>query len=299
MVNSILSNKPTVLIIANCQSGPIMNLLKALSPGLIYSRTKQIHLLNENELDVFNSQVESSDIVIHQPISDNFKEFAIEKVKSRFPGKQFISFPSIYFRGYHPWLMYMRKPGGGTLQGPLGDYHDERIVQDYINHKTKDESLMHLVSECDLDKGGFYAREFDKIESREEMLDTKVGKYLQSNFQYRKLFFTFNHPANEVLIHVCIQLLQKLGMPPSQESILLASSYPNYLSTSIAPIDTAVNDAGCVASDDGCYKRRLDKMTSVWNRAEFIDACYKVYSNIENIEEIYNFAKSRQLKMGH
>ncbi|MCP9802611.1 hypothetical protein KBY75_03405 [Cyanobium sp. T1G-Tous] len=286
-------------VIANCQSGPMANLLLALAPCLEWLRVKPIHLLKADDLAAFDHTISESEVVIHQPIGSSFGEFGIDSVKKRFPDKSYLSFPSLYFKGYHPWLMYLRKPTGGTLKGPVSDYHDERIVRSYINGLTVREALQWL-SSVELDSN-FIGAEFAKLEDRERegRLDARSVDYLRSHHRNRKLFYVINHPANEVMIHLATQLLDKLGLAVSPSCRENAERRPDYLRTSFAPIDRAVRALGINAEDDGCYGVIADGIKLTYNLDEYVEASFDCYSSEADMPALYDYARARRLVLGN
>lgn len=272
------------------------NLLLALAPQLKLVRIKPIHLLKAEDRDDFDSAIAQTETVIHQPISSNFKEFAIDAIKERFPDKRFLSFPSLYFLGYYPWLMYLRKPTGGTLKGPLGDYHDERIVRAYIDGLPVEETVQRLANEP-LD-ASFVETEFAKLEQREAGLDTRSVDYLRAHYRERKLFYVMNHPSNEVMIQIALQLLDKLGIEVDQRCRSIAESRPDYLRSAFAPIDPAVRALGIYAPDESNYGVVIDGDIHRWNTSEYVAACFDLYSRVGDMPALYRFAMARRLALG-
>jgi hypothetical protein len=283
-------------VIANCQSGPMANLLMALAPQLKLVKIMPIHLLKTEDRDEFDRAIADVEIVIHQPISSNFREFAIDAVKERFPYKCYLSFPSLYFLGYSPWSMYLRKPTGGTLKGPIGDYHDERVVNAFINGLSVQEAIQRLAIEP-LDTS-FVDKELAKLEQREIGLDVCSVDYLSEHYRDRKLFYVMNHPSNEVMIHVCLQLLDKLGIVVDRECLSIAERRPDYLRTVFSPIDPAVRALSITATDDGDYGVVIDGNIHKWNTSEFITACFDYYSKVDDMPALYRFASARRIALG-
>lgn len=283
-------------VIANCQSGPMANLLMTLAPSLEWKRVKAIHLLQSNEVKEFDHAISDADYIFHQPIGSKFKEFSIEAIKTRFPSKLFISFPSLYFKGYCPWLMYLRNPKGGTLKGPIGDYHDERIVSNFIKGLSIKETIDDLCSHKVEDT--FFNIQFANLESRESKLDAQSSEYIKTNFKSRKLFYVFNHPANDVMIHIALQLLSKIQIGIDQSSIEVAKSRSDYLRRTFAPIDHAVKRLGVSAFDDGCYGAVVDGVSVSYSVDEYVDACFRSYSTVPNMPALYEHALDRQRTIG-
>ena len=285
-------------VIGNCQSGPMANLMMALAPCLEWLRVKPIHLLKVDGLPYFDSTISESEVVIHQPIGSSFGDFGIDSVKKRFPDKHYLSFPSLYFRGYHPWMMYLRKPNGGTLKGPVSDYHDERIVKSYINGCSVYEAVQSLVN-VELDSS-FIDEEFARLDERacESKLDAHTVQYLRSHYRSRKLFHVMNHPVNEVMIDIATQLLDRLSLAVSQSCRENAERRPDYLCTSFHPIDPAVRVLGINAVDDGCYGVIANGSKITYNLVEYVEASFDCYSREDDMQALYDYAQARRKALG-
>ena len=283
-------------VIANCQSGPIGNLILALAPELTLVRSKPIHTLKADDRDDFDRVIAEADVVIHQQIGASFKDYAIEAVKQRFPEKRFLSFPSLYFTGYQPWLMYLRKPAGGTLKGVLGDYHDERVVRAYIDGLTIDQAVDRMGVEA-VD-AGFFEAEFTKLELRETGLDARSVDYLREHYRKRKLFYVMNHPANEVMIHVALQLLTRLGLAAEEEGCKRAASRPEYLRTTYAPIDATARLHGIDAPDESSYGATVAGKMCRWSQTEYVAASFDQYSAIDDMPNLFRYALARRVVLG-
>ena len=140
-------------VIGNSQAGALANIIKQSSCDLELVPVATVHKLDKSKPELFLNILSSVDIIIHQPIGDNFGSLSIERIKEVFPHKTYISFPSVYFDGYFPNLMYLRKPGGGTLAGLIEDYHDRRLVEASLKGMTPEEAVEYILfceSQCDV-----------------------------------------------------------------------------------------------------------------------------------------------------
>jgi hypothetical protein len=110
-----------VTIYGNCQSGPLGLILKRMMPEIEYTRTMPVQAIPINQRAEFLAGLECFDIVIHQPIGGGFV-VSMDELKKLAPMKSYISFPSIFFRGFAPQLVSLTHPNGGPIRGPLKDY---------------------------------------------------------------------------------------------------------------------------------------------------------------------------------
>ncbi|MEI6334663.1 MAG: WcbI family polysaccharide biosynthesis putative acetyltransferase [Methylococcaceae bacterium] len=284
-------------VIANCQSGPIGTIISSMSQKLKYKPVKPIYLVNATDLIDYDKVIETTEIIIHQPIGLKFNQFAIEKIKLRFPDKLYISFPSLYFLGYWPGMMYLRKPGGGTMKGILGDHHDQRIVSAFLEGKSVMQTTQLLSEPVQND---FFEKEFLKLKTREESLDVKSSKFLIENFQRTKLFHVMNHPSNYLLIHVAMQIMKCLDIIPDKVSLENINKQREYLNTFIAPVDIGVRRAIDITFKcDGNYYFISDNGSKKWTLKEYLDASFMIYENESNLAEIFSHALRLRLEMGY
>ena len=135
----MINNSTSFCVIGNCQSNPISIFVEKISPQFKRVLFPAIHLIDLSKLDRIWEILDKVDIIIHQPISDSFGELGIESLMLKYPDKKYVSFPSVYFDGYFPYLGYLRRPAGGTVKGVLGDYHDFRVLEAFLQGKGKKE----------------------------------------------------------------------------------------------------------------------------------------------------------------
>ena len=122
-----------ISVIANCQAGPIGWRLLSIAENLEIVRIPPVHTIAAKDHARHIDELAKADVIIHQPIGETFGPLSTRSLQSNFSAKTLVSFPAIYFAGTIPQLAYLRIPGGGTLKGPLGDYHDRRIVSGFLN----------------------------------------------------------------------------------------------------------------------------------------------------------------------
>ena len=159
-------------IIGNCQARPLGRLLSAASSMVDIIDVPPVHTIPKSELEQWADRVTAADYVIHQPLSDVFGALASHRLKETLGGKM-ISFPSIYFAGTLPQLIYLRKPTGGSLQGPLGDYHDIRVLDGFLRGRTSEACARELEEMVFPAQQHFASCASESIE-REEKLDIRV-----------------------------------------------------------------------------------------------------------------------------
>lgn len=221
-----------VVVYANCQVGPLHRLVERAAPQLEVVRTPPVHTVAPAGVANVQALMLSADIVLAQPIGADFGPLASEALRSQSGAREWITFPSIYFGGYFPHLVYIRQRNRTPLRGPLLDYHDRRIITSYL--------AGHSVAECArlMDDRDVVAcrRHFNEaVEQsikREATLPIRVMDYVMENVTHHRTFHTFNHPENGVMWHVVRQFLRILELPMSVERPPI-NQYLNEVSASI------------------------------------------------------------------
>jgi hypothetical protein len=288
-------------VIANCQTGPLSAVIQLLCPDFTRVTVPAIHTLDRNNPDVLFRLIDNVDVIIHQPIGVAFRKIAIDEIKNKYPSKKYISFPSIYFDGYFPSLMYLRKPGGGTLQGVLKDYHDGRVVAGVIKGLSQDNILndMYNVVEKDI-----IQRDIDKslqiLGAREQGLDISILNFLKENIYKKRMFYVFNHPANDILIYVAEQVCEILGVMPLFEGLELARSRKDYLTGAQAALDCSILPHLATSSDlDVLYATRDKTNERIYTREEYVCRQIKQYLEVVDLKEIFDFSIARKKIIGY
>lgn len=213
-----------ISVLANCQARPIARLLSAACSSVEINEVPPVHTIAKPDLDSWCDRIAASDIVIHQPLSKVFGALATENLKTVM-GEKLLSIPSIYFAGTIPQLTYLRLPQGGTLKGPLGDYHDTRIIAGFM------EGLAPQACADSLDDYSFAAQQhFDLCvaegKTRDASVDIPILDVILARIATHPTMFSFNHPDNAVLWAATCGIIRHLGLtqdgiqtPPEREML--------------------------------------------------------------------------------
>lgn len=230
------------LVYGNCQAIALKGFLSrnpAFAQSYELLDCKPVHLLTRADLPSLAALLSEVDLLIHQPISDNYR--GIPQLSSRYLRSQLkpealaISFSVAYFSGYNP-EMVSPKVNGVTLSEPF-NYHDINLMGLYLEGKTVSETLSLIRRE------DFYslaqaeqslAQTFTNLEQRERLLDIRLAPFIRRYFKQMRLFYTFNHPSSAVLAHIANQVFEALELGAnffdlfSQAEILDRSYFPIY-----------------------------------------------------------------------
>lgn len=133
-----------------------------------------------------------------------------------------VRWPSVYWAGYFPDLFYLRDAvHGPVLTGPF-DYHDRSILQAYA-------AGLDVAAACALledpevasDAQDWAAHATAELDVRGQDCDVQVASFIGSRFRDELLFFTMNHPTNQLLAFIAQQIMDLLGLPGSVDATLM------------------------------------------------------------------------------
>jgi hypothetical protein len=108
--------------------------IEPLNRKYIVFPDKPIHLWAEEDKIPYIELIKQADILLYQPVSTDYGFFASENLMNFLkPGAMTISFPNVYFKGYHPSLTYLKKENS-KIDGPF-IYHDINIIKGFLEGK--------------------------------------------------------------------------------------------------------------------------------------------------------------------
>ena len=125
-------------IVANCQ-GKTLNLFLNANKYFLEKyeliKLNPINRVTKDEINNFYNTIHLLDLIIIQPISDNYKnyhkystKFILANVKKECV---VIMFPSMYFNGYYPSVIH------DHIESINITVHDKNIIKIFINSKNK------------------------------------------------------------------------------------------------------------------------------------------------------------------
>ncbi len=210
-----------IFIQANCQGQAIKTIINSV-PRLkeifaIYE-LRAIHLWNDTDKELVFNSIKECDIYLHQPISKYFREYSSENLKMYLKkGSISISFPVIYFSGYNPETVYLKNKEKKKI-ALYFDYHDINLIKMYLDGRSIDE-VYSTLNDSNLYTYEFIRnnieKSFHELEQREKNLDIAISSYIKQNLQQgNKLFFSMNHPINDVLCELVNRILYQLSIDP-------------------------------------------------------------------------------------
>ena len=210
-----------VAVYGNCQAEALQRILSYFPEQFNVVALRPVHLLDRNQPQELYSKIREVDYFLYQPVSAGYGDLASNAVIDQLQSSATaISFPSIYFDAFQCRQIYLRDPGGARISSPIGDYHDDLIVNMFLRGAScKDivaalDGLLMSREDCEAN----LAQSLNYFSARESTLDIKLSQYIRDNYFQKLLFYTFNHPSNEILFRVfseflCLADIRKLGQP--------------------------------------------------------------------------------------
>jgi len=212
-----------ILFYGNCQIGAV---LKTLNLPNIYNI---IHIPCWNEeinKDYFINQIKKCNIIITQPINDNYRDVDYLStsfiIKNKKADCKLIIFDSCYFNFYYFDLTY-KMFNDNVLHKPI-DYHYNKMIECYINNNSIEYYITNFVNNLDLKSSEELEKiaenSLDELQSRNKTNKEKYNdkymyiistyEYIKNNYKDKLLFYSMNHPTKYVIQFICEKIIDIL-----------------------------------------------------------------------------------------
>lgn len=244
-----------------------------------------VHTIKGAEQARWQAELAGADVILHQPIGAGFGALASEEIKAAYPGKTYVSFPSIHFAGFLPHLVTLRKAGGGTLGSVLGDFHDARIVAGFHHGLTVEKCLAGLGA-VTFDMGAHFAACRAESLRREEGVDIPVLEDLIARSQQSQTLYTVNHPDNETMIRVARLSLRQLGLAQDRAFVPPAKKLMGWV---IAAVPESVN----LALGHSWRSRDYILAGAPLTLRHVVEASYDIYRKVADFDALIDFNRHR------
>lgn len=228
--------KEIICVYGNCQNISINTLITSsniLNEKYILLDMPPIQdLKEERQLGISENILKEVDIFVYQEVSSHNKfspmlasSFILNKLNEN---AKTICIPNAYFTGYFPQVcdnpynpflkQYSNTPfpyGDENIQRMEGRYSAKEIAEiiDADNFYTAEECKNNV------------EESLSQLEKREENCDVKISDYITIHYKKRLLFYTPNHPTNEVLAELVKRIFMLCGV--RVEDIRLEKAWEN------------------------------------------------------------------------
>ena len=212
-----------ILFYGNCQIKACLYTLNLPSNYI----TQHIECYNtEIGQDEFTELINKCDIIITQPIQDNYRNKLYLSTSYIINNKKntckIILFDSCYFSFYYFDITYAFF-NGNAVYYPTGYHYDEMIncykkghsIDYYIkniveNIELKTEIELELIAKSCLDD--IYSKFIqNKLKyEKENVYIFSIFEYVKKNYKHKLLFYSTNHPSYHVIQFICKQIIEIL-----------------------------------------------------------------------------------------
>lgn len=187
-----------------------------------------VFAITENEMkNILDNIVRDCDLVISQPVSDNYKGtnlFSTKTLRDNIkPGVRHLILPNCYFTGYDPVPFQTTNDKHEIITNELGiSYYPsislkslllkdvKQASRDWCNIETYKKEELH----------NNYIRSITELKQRENKVfdndygtDIIISDYIEANYKSNFLFHTYNHPTNILLVELSRRVMNTLGIP--------------------------------------------------------------------------------------
>lgn len=212
------SRRPIVAIYGNCQASALRTLLNTSDD--FKNRYNVVRLPGAHEISPFQLTFmrrifSRASIVLTQKIRNDYRGMQLgtdqltEYVRS---GAQILTYPSMFYKGLHPYLVYVHATGELGTPAPLtGGYHDLRFIHAASVGMSDSEAAVWLPNFSGT--SDFIASTADAsieaLRARDQDMDIPVSSVIRGLKE--RSFWTLNHPSNAVLGHAATIAHDLLG----------------------------------------------------------------------------------------
>lgn len=202
-----------MVVIGNCQAAPLTYLLNStIKKYFNVKHLKFVHLCTAEDEKDYIYECDNADLIIDQRVSGEFPQLFCQTsfLKENYSDK-IIIWPSVYFDGYFPTLGYINNLNNKIIPGPLDDYHFKFIFNAFQTGLSE-KVCNNLFVEGNENLSSSIDNSIKSLQQRESEVDIKISDFIISNLNKQKLFYTPNHPKNEVLLEIAKRIIKILSI---------------------------------------------------------------------------------------
>lgn len=238
-----LGAKLKLYIHSNCQGAALAKLMAETQPDSVQIKYREVFSIDiQTEFEQFKSDVAEADVIISQPVADNYRDVEWLSTdwlrRNRSPNSRLIIVPAIYHRGQIPQCFPLKDFYEGRLA-----YHDAHAIDYFLEGKDVNAFL------SDTQRSDFFPPDFVRSEAfltTRELLrresaagcDVLVSDIIAAYSTTDQPLFAVNHPSRAVLATLGNRVLDILGVewriPVAGAEVLDQIVIAPYLSAAIA-----------------------------------------------------------------
>lgn len=214
-----MNKKPSVLLLANCQGRSIKIAMQRFQAQADLSMEPVIVHQAEEQKESVLEKLAAADIIITQRVDSKYpiEHVRTSEIRKNLTSKQRLHvFPTLYFSGYNPEIVYIKGPDRKSIYGLLGTYQDFNIWMAYVSGLDT-EDIIKVGRE---DLGQFNPRErlnspeagIRKMKYLESECSIITSDIVEEKWADTQLFHVFGHPSNALIKPVTQRLLTEAGI---------------------------------------------------------------------------------------
>ncbi len=216
------------VVVGNCQAKAFELMLTtndAFAQRFELVSFPAVHEIPDAQVPELHAAVAGAALVLPQRVDEGYREgigLGTETLARLAGTAHVLRWPSVFWAGYVPDLLYLRDDAGRpVVDGPF-DYHDRTILQAYASGLDAGGACALLADpEQPSDAQSWADRATAELDVRGEGCEIKVARFIAERFRDELLFFTMNHPANALLADMARQALDLLGLPGTVDPVRL------------------------------------------------------------------------------
>lgn len=198
--------------LGNCQAQCLQSWLMQLPDQIEIVHLPPVWLVDESSRLEVLAKIASCDLIFAQRLGNSFKlaDLRTDNLKNEFRGKV-VSWPNAYFDGYFPDIGYFYSTQG-KIVGPLDDYHFGFIRESHAAGLDINSCTQIATTDAIFERRPDpIAHSLTCLAEREQALDITISDYVATHLANRRLFYSMNHPTNELLGEILQRLFGFVG----------------------------------------------------------------------------------------
>lgn len=272
--------------LGNCQAQALEGWLRQVPDQIELVTLPPIWLVEEQDVPDILERIQTCDVLFAQRLSEDFarRELVTSRLKAEF-GDRLVSWPNIYFDGYFPGISY-RYSEYGRIHGPLDEYHWDLIESAWREGVDAETCVKRLTGDAIFERyPDPVSQSLGNLANRERGLDVGIADYLAANLHWQRLFYSMNHPVNELLFEMLHRLFAYIG---ERKRIKGLGEYGFPLNKIILPVLPAISRRYRINFGENDVTRGVDiefgdrqytvkDDEKIYNFSELVDSFYRVY----------------------
>ncbi|HCG6647461.1 TPA: hypothetical protein NJ228_002423 [Vibrio parahaemolyticus] len=200
--------KKKVVVVGNCQARPIATLLEKMSDEIEVTKVAIVHLLKPEQEDEYQPFFEEADYIIAQLVNNDYPcEFVRTSTMLSKYGAKVVKIINAFSKAHTPYLDNLPKDLR-LPNAPFSDYHFPMVLK-YWSKGRSEEDCSSALDELYVHGESSHVV-LDDLKNRERSADVTISDFIYSS--ENRLFHTFNHPKNELMIVYSKRILSFLGI---------------------------------------------------------------------------------------